>query len=217
MNILRNFLNQRQQQLSPKIRPQRNICYGIAKPINDSATEMLAADVSLVASGVGKGCTPDKLKYFLEERGIHAVEVEMLTKPEVVKDVRTLTFRVAVKPKEYKDALKPEVWPYRVGVRHYRAPRRYRSDRNWEGQSRRSGGQVNRTEQARGNGGGLNGNGVGPRRGSGSAQFLPTGHAGRVQHGQQLMQHQQPGPVDLKNFFSVLSAMGGDMDIPPNQ
>ena len=62
-----------------------------------AAETMLAADVSLVASGVGKGCTPDKLKEFLGDKGINAVEVEMLTKTEVIEQVRTLTFRVVVK------------------------------------------------------------------------------------------------------------------------
>ena len=34
---------------------------------------MLAADVSLVASGVGKGCTPENLKDFQAVKGINAV------------------------------------------------------------------------------------------------------------------------------------------------
>ena len=55
----------------------------------------------------------------------------MLTKAEVVNEVRTLTFRVAVKASEYEAALKPEVWPYRVGVRHYKAPRKERSEGGW--------------------------------------------------------------------------------------
>ena len=49
------------------------------------------ANVSLVASGVGKGCTPEKLKEFLVGKGINPVEVEMLTKKEVLDQVRTLT------------------------------------------------------------------------------------------------------------------------------
>ena len=72
---------------------------------------MLAADVSLVASGVGKGCTNDNLKDFLIGKGITPVEVEMLTKPDVINEVRTLTFRVAFKAADYESALKPEVWP----------------------------------------------------------------------------------------------------------
>jgi hypothetical protein len=132
MNLLKNIMTgQKQQQEPTKTKPpQRNICFGTAKPdgAGDSGTEMLSADVSLVASGVGKGCTPEKLKSFLEGKGIHSVEVVMLTKPDVVNEVRTLTFRVSVKASEYEAALKPEVWPYRVGVRHFRAPKRKRSE-----------------------------------------------------------------------------------------
>ena len=61
--------------------------------------------------------TTANLTEFLKGKGINPVEVEMLTKAEVVNEVRTLTFRVAVKPEEYEKALKPEVWPYRVAVR----------------------------------------------------------------------------------------------------
>ena len=83
---------------------------------------MLTADVNLVASGVGKGCSPEFLRDFLVGKGITPVEVVMLTKKEVLDQVRTLTFRIAVKAADYEAALKPEVWPYRVGVRHYKAP-----------------------------------------------------------------------------------------------
>ena len=119
--MLQSLLQQKPQ------KPQRNICYGNAKTsgVGASATDtMLAADVSLVASGVGKGCSTDNLKDFLAGKGINAVEVEMLTKKEVIEQVRTLTFRVSVKAADYEAALKPEVWPYRVGVRHYKAPKR---------------------------------------------------------------------------------------------
>ena len=70
---------------------------------------MLAADVSLVASGVGKGCKPENLKDFLASKGINAVEVAMLTRPDVIEQVRTLTFRVVVQADQYEAALKPEV------------------------------------------------------------------------------------------------------------
>ena len=45
-------------------------------------------------------------------------------------------------------ALKPEVWPYRVGVRHYKAPRRERPDNSWQGQvEQQGGGDVQRGGQ----------------------------------------------------------------------
>ena len=69
---------------------------------------------------------------------LEPVDVEMMTKKEVLNDVRTLTFRVVVKPADYQAALKLEVWSFRGTVRHDRAPRRDRS-----GHSVRSGGQIN--------------------------------------------------------------------------
>ena len=168
---------------------------------------MLAADVSLVASGVGKGYTPDNLKDFLAGKGINAVEVVMLTKPEVVDQVRTLTFRVAVKPEEYEAALKPEVWPYRVGVRHFRAPRRVES--SWQGQAERAGGLVD-------NGG------VSPSLGqfradTGGArqkQYLPPGHGGQAGRQQQQVAQAQAGTLELRNMFSLLSALNGGLSSP---
>ena len=45
----------KEQQQLPR---QRNICYGTAKPTGDSSNQdMLAADVSLVVSGLDKECT----------------------------------------------------------------------------------------------------------------------------------------------------------------
>ena len=49
-------------------------------------------------------------------------------------------FKVIIKASDYEAALKPEVWPYRVGVRHYRAKRPDREIKGWSGQSRQSGG-----------------------------------------------------------------------------
>ena len=69
----------------------------------------LSGDVSLVASGVAKDCTEDNLREFLADKGITAVDVERLTKPDVMDLVRTITFRVSVKAADYEAALKPEV------------------------------------------------------------------------------------------------------------
>ena len=166
---------------------------------------MLAADVSLVASGVGKGCTEDNLKDFLAGKGINPVEVEMLTKKEVINNVRTLTFRVAVKAAEYEASLNPEVWPYRVAVRHYRAPRRERSDGTWQGQSVRLGGQINSPVGAH-QGGGQDAAG-----GRQDRNNLPPGHHNRATSNQQRMGPTQPGPIELSNIFSVLAALGGGL------
>lgn len=219
MRIPQSILQNQQQ---PHQKPQRNICYGSAKTDKDGAAEkLLAADVSLVASGVGKGCTEENLKDFLIGRGITPVEVEMLTKPEVLDDVRTITFRVAVKPADYEAALKPDVWPYRVAVRHYRAPRRDRAGGSWQAQSERTGGQIStedRRNQSRGLSGTPQASGGEQRRqqtqrppGQANVQYLPPGHAGRVVPNQQKMSHVHPGPIEMNNLYSLLSALGGEM------
>ena len=168
---------------------------------------MLAADVNLVASGVGKGCRTEDLKDFLVGKGITPVEVEMLTRSDVIENVRTLTFRVAVKASDYEVALKPEVWPYRVAVRHYRAPKRDRlsGTNTWQGQSRQSGGHIDTHGKAGGGDGPLEagiGRQVGPH--------LPPGHSGRANSNQQTMSTFGPRPVELRNLYDVLSALGGD-------
>ena len=165
---------------------------------------MLAADVSLVASGVGKGCTPENLTDFLASKGINPVEVVMLTKQEVVTEVRTLTFRVTVKPEQYEAALKAEVWPYRVAVRHYRPPRRDRLEGSWQKQSEQSGGQVLRS-QGRPNHSG------GGQQSTANGRVLPPGHASQGGQHQQMMDNIHPSPIELRNLYSVLSRLGGEL------
>ena len=80
--MMKQQQQQHQQQQQPQQKSPRNICYGGAKNTGEgpAGTEtLLAADVSLVASGVGKGCSEEDLKKFLENKGIHPVEVKMLT------------------------------------------------------------------------------------------------------------------------------------------
>ena len=209
-NSLRHVEQQSQHQSSP--RSQRNILFGSAKSTGTGAASketMLAADVSLVASGVGKGCTPDNLSDFLAGKGINPVEVVMLTKQEVISEVRTLTFRVTVKPEQYEAALKPEVWPYRVAVRHYRQPRRERVEGSWQRQSEQSGGQVHR-DQGQGGTGRPHHSGGGPHS-TVNGKFLPPGHASQGGQNQQIMENIHPSPIELRNLYSVLSRLGGDL------
>jgi hypothetical protein len=227
--LLQHLLGLRQQNQS---RPQRNILFGSAKTSGEGASAqetMLAADVSLVASGVGKGCTTANLTEFLKGKGINPVEVEMLTKAEVVNEVRTLTFRIAVKPEEYEKALKPEVWPYRVAVRHYKAPKRERTAGSWERQSEQSGGQINLEQangyQARAGGGAQRSPAPGytvpigqasvggGRSRSGAGPYLPPGHSKYGGQHQQLM-GKQPGSLQLSNLFEALAALNGGMGPP---
>ena len=203
-NSLRMIQQVLQQQIKPKesSRSPRNICYGSAKATGDGSVEtLLAADVDLVASGVGKDCTNEALGDFLKGKGIEAVAVETLTKDEVLSQVRTKTFKVTVKPSQYEAALKPEVWPYRVAVRHFRAPRR--QDTNWGDQSGRSGGRVSRGDQ---------GQGQRPPQ-QGGQRHVPVGHPHSKPGQQQIMGQTPPNPVQLSNFFELLDRLGS-LEVP---
>ena len=135
------------------------------------------------------------LKEFLVLKGIDVVAVETLTRDEVLPNVRTKTFKVTVKPAQYEKALDPDVWPYRVAVRHYRQPKR--QDSTWSGQSGRTGGQVDR-----GNQGGARNRQPQPVRN------FPVGHQQYRQSQQQVMEHCPPESVQFQNLFDVLGRLG---------
>jgi galactitol-specific phosphotransferase system IIB component len=84
------------------------------------------------------------LKSLLKEKET-VVEVEKLTKDEA--ETRTNTFKIVVKTADYEKAMDPEVWPYRVGVRHFKPPRRSRQGMTWNEQSQQNGGQVGKHHQ----------------------------------------------------------------------
>ena len=155
---------------------------------------------------MAKDCSEDMLKDYLKDKGVNVVEVEQLTKQEVLDQVRTLTFRVSVKAADYEAALKPELWPYRVGVRHYRPPRREaRPEGSWQGQSGRTGGHVDAGQ-------------AGQARHKTNSRQLPTGHPDRViRNQQQTLGQMKPGPVDVSNFFSILAALGSGMELNNHQ
>ena len=121
--------------------------FGKAKLGKDNQTQLLAANVNLVASGVSKAATDSQLKEFLEDKGIKVTEIECMTYHP---DARTNTFRVAIAVADYEKALDPEVWPYRVAVRPFRPARRDREQRSMENQFGRSGG-VFQNQQRRSN------------------------------------------------------------------
>ena len=184
-------------QKSQPSQASKNLCFGSAKTTSGGGDgTKLSGDVNLVATGVAKDCTEDDLREFLAGKGIQVVDVEKLTKPEVMNLVRTITFRVAVKASDYEAALKPEVWPYRVGVRHYRAPRR--PDGGWAGQSRQAGGNVSPINETAGR----------TQSTVGGRQHLPPGHPGRVTSSQQVMGPIQPGPLEISNFWNILQTLG---------
>ena len=107
----------------------------------------LAADIDLVASGVARDATEKHLEDYLKAKGLNVVKVKCLTKPELISEekVRSKTMKVTVKAMHHEKAMDPDMWPYRVGVRHYRAPQRSRQgagDGSWASQSAQSGGRL---------------------------------------------------------------------------
>ena len=207
IRLLQNILQKNQLKQAPK-----NVCVGSARLTTEGGDDTkLSGDVSLVASGVAKDCTEEDLKGFLAGKGINVVDVEKLTKPDVLPMVRTITFRVAVKAADYEAALKPE-------VRHYRAPRRPapdRADGGWRGQSSQSGGSISSDNTggslgARSKGNQSNGGGGGHPS---SGHHLPPGHAGRVGSKQQFMSPRQPNQMEMSNFWNILHTLGGDVGL----
>jgi hypothetical protein len=89
---------------------------------------LLTADVNLVASGVSKDATPEQLKEFIVSKGINVTEIELLANHKV--EARSFSYRIAIKPADYEKALKPDVWPYRVGVRLYKP--KSRVEKTWK-------------------------------------------------------------------------------------
>jgi hypothetical protein len=106
--------------------------FGNARETTEDGSEnvKLAADVDLVAFGVRKDVSAQMMTEWLQSKKIDAV-VKIMTRTEVLESVRTITMRVTVKASQHEEALKPEVWPYRVGVRHWdnRTVRRERQER----------------------------------------------------------------------------------------
>ena len=97
----------------------------------------------LVAYGVAKDATAAGLKTFLENRGINVVDCVNLTTFEFA---RTHSYKVTIKASEYEKATKPEIWPYRVGVRLFKQFRNKENDKqsSWENQTR----NANQSHQA---------------------------------------------------------------------
>ena len=109
-----------------------NILHGTA-----DAKNTIAADVSLVAYGVARDATAEGLKSFLESKGVTIVECTNLTTFE---HARTHCYKVTIKASEYEKATKPEIWPYRVGVRLFKQFRKKEDEQQgWDAQVRNAG------------------------------------------------------------------------------
>ena len=121
------------------------LIYGKATTGKDQSEQFLAADVELVATGVARDASDSQLKEFIMSKGIEVLEISKLTTYEHAK---TNTFKIKIKAAEYNKAMDPNNWPLRVGVRHYRQPRRDANGRqNWSDQSKVTGGFVDNQNQ----------------------------------------------------------------------
>ena len=135
---------QNQQFHQQKQRRSSTLLFGQSKLGKDNQTQLLAANVNLVAAGVSKAATGEQLKEFIEDKGIKVEEIECLTYHP---DARTNTFRIAIAVSDYDKALNPEVWPYRVAVRPFRPSRKDRDQKSLEYQFGRSGGVIQQHAQ----------------------------------------------------------------------
>ena len=144
-------LSQLQGQTQPRFRKNSILVYGKATTGKSESEEILAADVELVATGVARDASSEQLRDFITAKGIEVLDIEKLTTYE---HARTNTFKVKIKAAQYNKAMNPDIWPLRVGVRHFRQPRRDQSNRlSWQDQANKSGGMINqlRTVQDRSN------------------------------------------------------------------
>ena len=115
------------------------LLYGNARSGADNTEQFLAADVQLAAYGVSRDAPEEQLKQFIASKGIDVTDVTKLT---TFAGARTNTFKVCIKASDYDKALKPEVWPLRVGVRLFRPKRSDNQGQSWAQQSASSGGNV---------------------------------------------------------------------------
>ena len=84
---------------------------------DSSADKSFAADICLVAGGVSKNATADKLTEYLQNKGLDILKCELLTTK--VELARTLSFKVTIKADNFEKAKDPNIWPYRVVVRKF--------------------------------------------------------------------------------------------------
>ena len=116
-----NMLKKSTEKESPKQKRQ-NVFHGNSKQ-GQSAETFLAADVTLVASGLGLGVEEQDLVDFLKTKDIKTVRVECITRKELIYEnkVKSKIMKVVVKASDHEKAMNPDIWPFRVGVRYFRA------------------------------------------------------------------------------------------------
>ena len=179
----------------------RNVFHGNSKVVGDEASQetFLAADVTLVASGLGLRAKEEELEAFLKDKGIDVVKVECLTKKEVLdaNKVRSKTMKVVLSAKDHQKAMNPDIWPFRVGVRYYRAERRPGiGGLRRNSQSAESGGLTSQQEELDGP---LSQGQDGPQ-----SRAPPGSREWSNRRNQGGRQRQDQGDVALRNLYQVL-------------
>ena len=125
-SVLVNLIKKSTEKENPK-QKGRNVFHGNSRSKEGQSEEtFLAADVTLVASGLGLGVNEQDLVDFLETKNIKTVKVECITRKELIDEnkVRSKTMKVVVKASDHEKAMNPDIWPFRVGVRYFRAESR---------------------------------------------------------------------------------------------
>ena len=93
-----------------------------------------SADVDIVAHNVAKNITAADLCNWLSQRGLYVKNCILLTTTD---KARSLAFKITIDPKDFDRATKdPSIWPYRVGVRLFKAFNR--TSNNNENRARQS-------------------------------------------------------------------------------
>ena len=127
--------------MKPKGSPRNTVLRGSSS----HGASVLSADVDLVATGIALDAGTEDLKGYLQGKGLETVKIECLPRQEVIESsaVRSKTMKVTIKATDLEKAKSPEIWPMRVGIRHFRAPPRPQNvNEGWADQSSRVGGSF---------------------------------------------------------------------------
>ena len=76
----------------------------------------MAADIDIVAYGVAKNVKSTQLATFLESKGLKVVDCVLLTTYE---QVRSLSYKITIKAKDFEKSQDPATWPYRISFRPF--------------------------------------------------------------------------------------------------
>ena len=69
---------------------------------NSSKDKSFAADIELVASGVSKNATTEKLADYLKDKGLNVIKCELMTKGDALFLARSFSFKLTIKAEDYE-------------------------------------------------------------------------------------------------------------------